>query len=137
MYRGVGWIYTPSSSQAVLPAIATDDASSPLELVCGYVLNVLEVGIRFRKQYDANPNVDIYDIKVAELSNERCLTNMFDFFDLDFDPTALRTAITGGPTNIRAEEKKLKTAVIVEENALTLERTAAAIESYRTGLANG
>lgn len=100
MYRGPGWIYTPSSSLYTLPAI--DQQLNQFEILAGYVLSAQKVGDEL---LSTPSGLHVYEINVSDFSSPDPIKKMLRSLTLTFDESRLNEVVANGPVNQRSDEK--------------------------------
>ncbi|GMI01897.1 hypothetical protein TrVE_jg4638 [Triparma verrucosa] len=120
MYRGVGWIYTPSSplSNLAPPSDRPDSDLTQFEILAGYVLSAQKVGDMLLSNKTTS-GLRVYDIHMHEFSSSTAVRKMLHFLNLTFDESSLNKIIAAGKVNERSGEKQEKKAQHNDEDVPT------------------
>ena len=112
--RGIGWIYSPDSSacELKLPKLFSGggdcaeekEAMTPMDIVCGYVLNVEKVAENFIRKYSRNTKIGIFDTTIDSINEVESVRRMMQAFNLHVNDADLANVV-GKRVNERTSEK--------------------------------
>mmetsp|Transcript_13564 Transcript_13564/g.26948 ORF Transcript_13564/g.26948 Transcript_13564/m.26948 type:complete len:270 (-) Transcript_13564:34-843(-) len=115
-FRGLSWIYLPSSPLALLPAIKPDEELSSVEVCCSYVLNVEASSRRLFELAASDPKLIVVEVEWSEVNKVSFWRGIFEQFGLRYSEEKLARIVKGGKRNERRQEKEAKH---IEEREIT------------------